>query len=105
MDFQKIILVGKVISKPQIEKTEEGVLDVIRFKISVSHFTENDVVFPIVSIVLLNENRDIEIIKGSTVLVEGILDLDKSGKYIVRADYYHSMDSDKNSAKEQKLLF
>ena len=96
MDFQKIILVGKVISKPQIEKTEEGVLDVIRFKISV---------IPIVSIVLLNENRDIEIIKGSTVLVEGILDLDKSGKYIVRADYYHSMDSDKNSAKEQKLLF
>lgn len=100
MDFQKIILVGKVISKPKIEKTEEGVLDVIRFKISVNHFTDNDVVFPIVTIGLLNENRDIEIIKGSTVLVEGIIHLDQLGKFFVSADYYHSMDSDQNSTKE-----
>lgn len=105
MDFQKIILVGTIISKPEIQKTEEGVLDVVRFNISVNHFTEKEVTFPVVSIRLLDDDDKNEIIKGITVIVEGIIDIDESGKFIVRADYYHVGKSERIDNKESQLLF
>jgi len=102
MNFQKIILAGKIISKPVVEKTEEGVLDVMRFDVGVKYFTEEEVIFKVMVTGILDEGDDLKAKEGREVIVEGIVKLDKDGKYLVSAD---GLEFGNKDEKRAELLF
>lgn len=87
MNYQKIILVGEISNDPVIQKTKEGVFTELRFEMTVRHFSD-EIIFPVVVVFAAEDIDDREIIKGSHVLVEGVMDLDKKGRYFVRADWF-----------------
>ena len=89
MNYQRIILAGEITNKPITQKTEEGVFTELRFEMTVRHFSE-DVVFPVVVVFAADDIENKDIHEGSCVLIEGIMDLDKHGKYIVRADWFQT---------------
>ena len=103
MNYQKIILAGKIISEPVIIKTEEDVLDKVTFKVSVHFFTENEIILPVVAVRDFKEIFEIQVEKD--VLIEGIIDRDQSGGFFIFVDYIQSMNSEMKAAKKEKLLF
>jgi len=102
MNFQKIILAGKIISEPVVEKTEEGVLDVMRFDLGVKYFTEEEVVFKVMVTGILEEGDELKAEEGKEVIIEGIVKMDKNGKYLVSAD---GLEFGNKDIKRSELLF
>jgi len=102
MNFQKIILAGKIINKPVIEKTEEGVLDVMRFDVGVKYFAEKEVIFKVMVTGILDDEDDQKAEEGREVIVEGIVKIDKDGKYLVSAD---GLEFGNKDLKKSELLF
>jgi len=102
MNFQKIILVGKIINKPTFMKTEEGVLDVMKFNLGVKYFTEEEVVFKVMVTGIVDERYDLKAEEGREVIVEGIVELDKDGNYLVSAD---GLEFGNKDLKRTELLF
>jgi uncharacterized protein YdeI (BOF family) len=93
MDYQKIIILGKIVSKPEIKKTEEGVLDQVTFQVSFKNFSENEIVFPVKAIGEFKNKSELH--KGTEILIEGALEKDKSGELFIFADYFQSGNSGK----------
>ena len=86
MNYQKIILAGEITKEPEVKKTKEGVLSELYFEMTVKHFSEK-VVFPVIVTFTADDIDDQKIIKCDKVLVEGIVDKDKQGKFLVRTDW------------------
>jgi hypothetical protein len=86
MNYQKIILAGKISNEPTTKKTEEGMFTELRFEMTFRHFS-NEITFPVVVVFAADDVEDRELIMGSSVLVEGVMDLDKEGRYFVKADW------------------
>ena len=101
MNYQKIILAGEITNKPEIQKTKEGVLSELRFEMTVKHFSEK-IVFPVIVTFADDDIDDQKTVKGSEVLVEGIIDLDKQGKFFVRADWLENGGFGEGSEKRSK---
>ena len=99
MQFQKIILIGSIISKPVIYKHDTDIKqDCMRFEISVSYILKSEVVFPVVIFGPLAEMWEEQIAEGKLVLVEGRVDIDKKGKWRVFADWVQT-EEDMNKAE------
>lgn len=88
MQFQKIVLLGTIVSKPEIMKHETDIKqDCMKFELSVSFILASKVVFPIVIFGPLAEMWEEHISEGKQVLVEGRVYVDNEGKWIVSADW------------------
>ena len=86
MNYQKIILAGEITNEPVIQKTKEGVLCQLKFEMTVMHFSDK-VIFPVILTYVMYDIDGQEAVKGREVLVEGIIVIDKNGKFTVRADW------------------
>lgn len=100
MQFQKIVLLGTVVSKPVVKKHDTDIKqDFMKFEISVSYILSSKMVFSIVIFGPLAEMWEEQIAEGKQVLVEGRVEIDKEGKWLVNADWVQG-EEDKD-----KLLF
>ena len=105
MDFQKIILAGEIVNEPEFEKTKEGVIGLIKFEMAVKHFTEERIIFSVVVTTVLEDVDHKGVAKGREVIVEGIINIDQVGEWIVEADWFECGGYRQESVKGSKLLF
>jgi len=88
MNFQKIILLGNVISKPETFISDENIkYDRMNFDLSVKYIVSQKVVFSVVIPGPLSDMLDKQISKGKQVMVEGRVEKEENGKMKVLADW------------------
>ena len=88
MNYQKIILLGNVISKPDTFISDENIkYDRMTFDLSVKYIVSDEVVFSVVIPGPLSDMVDKQISKGKQVLVEGRIEMEENGKMKVLADW------------------
>ena len=104
MNYQKIILVGEITNEPEVQKTKEGALTELIFEMTIKHFSEK-IVFLVIVTFAADDIDDQKIVKGSEVLVEGVVDSIKNGKLLVRADWLENGGRGGRFVKSSKLLF
>ena len=88
MNFQKIILLGKVISKPKTYISDENIkYDQMTFDLSVKYIVSDEVVFSVVIPGPLSDYLDKQISKGKRVMIEGRIEMGENRKMKVFADW------------------
>jgi len=104
MDYQKIVLVGTVISNPQSQDSKGNAFENVKFELLINS-KDNKVVFPIVASDILGFMAINYIAEGSQILVEGKVEIDQMGKFSILANQIDFDSSSKEKGKKSKLLF
>ena len=88
MNFQKIILLGTVISKPETFISDENIkYDRMTFDLAVEYILSDKVVFSVVIPGPLSDMVDKQISNGKQVLIEGRVEKEENGKMKVLAEW------------------
>jgi len=105
MDYQKIILSGKIVSQVQVHKSKVGEVDILEFDMTVRDSLKRDVVFPILLQGLSAEIDKNQVSEGNQALVEGKVETDPKGRFHILADTVQFESSSEEEIDRSKLLF
>jgi len=105
MDYQKIILSGKITSQVQVHKLKSSEADTLEFEITVRDSSKRDVVFPILFNGLSAEIDKNQVSEGNQVLVEGKVETDQKGGFHILADTVQFESASEEEIDRSKLLF
>ncbi len=91
MDYQRIVLLGNTTAPAEVKQAKSGT-EYAQFSVAVSRGKEEAVFFPVTLFGPSVKAAGQVLTKGTRVLVEGILDVDrKSGKFRVLANGFCKM--------------
>ena len=105
MDYQKIILSGKITSQVQVHKSKGSEENTLEFDIAVSDSLNSEVIFPIVVKGLSAEIDKNQVSEGNQALVEGKVETDPKGRFHILADTVQFESSSEEEIDRSKLLF
>ena len=86
MDYQKLILVGNASTGAILRKSKNGEVSFATFGVGVKNSKERTSFFPVVVFGKLGESLIPYIGKGRQVLVEGRMEISKTGRFNIVAD-------------------
>lgn len=86
MDYQKLIIVGNASTGAVLRKSKSGEVSFATFGVGVKNSKERTSFFPVVVFGKLGESLIPYIGKGRQVLVEGRMEISKTGRFNIVAD-------------------